>query len=312
MKLLEVNKEEYFEIIGYSYNKFNSMNFNDLNRENAEKVYYLLFKDTKYRLGLIAGVRNKILLSPFSAPFGGFSYKKSNVNIKYIEKALLLLEEWAYSYEINKFQFTLPPLFYQDTFIAKEINSLFTGNYVISKIDLNYHFETSYFNDDYEQNIWYSAKKSLKKSISNNLIFKKCVNNNEKELAYSIIQINRDKKGFPLKMEYSDIVKTDCLIEKDFFLVYTKDNEPIASAIVYHVIEDIVQVVYWGDIPDYSQQRPMNFISYNLFKYYKDLNISYIDIGPSSENSIPNYGLCEFKESIGCKIIPKYTFEKII
>jgi len=38
----------------------------------------------------------------------------------------------------------------------------------------------------------------------------------------------------------------------------------------------------------------------------------YIDIGPSTENSIPNYGLCEFKESIGCDISPKYTFYKYL
>ena len=62
----------------------------------------------------------------------------------------------------------------------------------------------------------------------------------------------------------------------------------------------------------YSNLRPMNFLSYSIFKFYKDLGIRYIDVGPSTENSIPNYGLCEFKESIGCQIFPKYTLEKEI
>ena len=35
-------------------------------------------------------------------------------------------------------------------------------------------------------------------------------------------------------------------------------------------------------------------------------------IGPSTESSIPNYGLCEFKESIGCEINQKFTFSKEI
>ena len=34
-----------------------------------------------------------------------------------------------------------------------------------------------------------------------------------------------------------------------------------------------------------------------------------LDIGPSTENGIPNYGLCEFKESIGCSVTMKYSFE---
>ena len=224
MELIEADKEKYFEIIGYSYNKFNSMQFNEANKDNAEKIYYFLFKDNKYRLGLIAGLKSNVLLSPFSAPFGGFSFRKSEVKIKYLEKALALLEAWAHNNAIKRFQFTLPPVFYHDTFIAKEVNSFFTANYDVNKIDLNFHFETSFLDNDYEQNIWHSAKKSLNKSKSKNLIFKKCVNDSEKELAYSIIKINRNKKGFPLRMKYYDIHKTNEIIEKDFFLIFTEDN----------------------------------------------------------------------------------------
>ncbi len=308
MDLLVTNKDDYFNIIGYPFNKFNSMYFNDLNKVNTEEVYYFLFKNNKYRLGLIAGVKNKTLSSPFSAPFGGFSFIKSEVKIRFLEEAIALLENWASSNGISKCQFTLPPLFYHDTFIAKEINSLFTRNYVVDKIDLNFHFETADFNDNYEQNIWHSARKSLNKSKSKNLTFKKCTKKNENKLAYSIIKTNRSKRGFPLRMEYHDINKTDQVIDKDFFLVYTKDSKPIASAIVFHISKNVVQVVYWGDDPDYSHLSVMNFISYNIFQYYSKLGIKYIDIGPSTENSLPNYGLCEFKESIGCKIVPKYTF----
>jgi hypothetical protein len=38
--------------------------------------------------------------------------------------------------------------------------------------------------------------------------------------------------------------------------------------------------------------------------------MKFVDIGPSTENSIPNYGLCEFKESIGCTVVNKYSFKK--
>jgi len=54
----------------------------------------------------------------------------------------------------------------------------------------------------------------------------------------------------------------------------------------------------------------MNFLSYEVFKYYKENGIEVVDIGPSTEDSIPNHGLCEFKESIGCDLSPKYSFYK--
>ena len=52
----------------------------------------------------------------------------------------------------------------------------------------------------------------------------------------------------------------------------------------------------------------MNFLSYNIFKHYKAIGVSIIDIGHSTEDSIPNQGLCEFKESIGCSIDLQYEF----
>ena len=54
----------------------------------------------------------------------------------------------------------------------------------------------------------------------------------------------------------------------------------------------------------------MNFLSFHVFQYYKNQGIEIVDIGPSTENSIPNYGLCEFKESIGCDILIKTEFYK--
>lgn len=310
MNILEINKEDYHREIGCSFHKYNSAQFNYLNEQNTEKVYYLLFKDTEYRLGIIAGLNKDSIRSPFSAPFGGFSFKKKNVKLLYLKKALLLLESWAKENGIKNIEITLPPVFYHDTFIAKEINTLFLTNYKIKNVDLNYHFETIFLDESYEQKIWYSAKKSLVKSMKNKIHFKKCSRNEEKKQAYETIKLNRNLRGFPLKMKYEDIEKTDHIIKKDFFLVSLENKIPLASAIIFHISDQIVQVVYWGDNPNYSNLCSMNFISYMIFKYYKEMNIKIVDIGISTENSIPNYGLCEFKESIGCKIVPKLSFIK--
>ena len=53
----------------------------------------------------------------------------------------------------------------------------------------------------------------------------------------------------------------------------------------------------------------MNYLAYSLFDYYADNGLRILDIGPSTEDGIPNYGLCEFKESIGCSVTMKYSFE---
>jgi lipid II:glycine glycyltransferase (peptidoglycan interpeptide bridge formation enzyme) len=89
-----------------------------------------------------------------------------------------------------------------------------------------------------------------------------------------------------------------------------KDSEPVAAAVVFYVAHQIAQVIYWGDLPKFSEHKTMNFLSYSLFKYYSENGIAMIDIGSSTEDSVPNYGLCEFKESIGCDLNIKTEYFK--
>ena len=110
-------------------------------------------------------------------------------------------------------------------------------------------------------------------------------------------------------MTWDQIQETVKVIKADFFIVQQAAGKAIAAAMVFHVAEKIVQVVYWGDLPDFAHLKTMNFLSYKVFEYYKSKEIRIIDIGPSTENSIPNFGLCEFKESIGCDITSKFSFK---
>ena len=78
---------------------------------------------------------------------------------------------------------------------------------------------------------------------------------------------------------------------------------------VYRVSGDKAQIIYWGNSPDTENLRPMNFMAYSIFNHYKGKGVKFMDIGPSTEFSIPNVGLCDFKQSIGCTVSPKISFE---
>lgn len=310
MEIQEVTALEYSKIILYPYHIFGSSSFADINEKKADKIYYLLFKDGKFRLGLTVGIKENSLFSPFSAPFGGFVFLNDNIKISFIDCAIYILTEWANKRDIKSINFTLPPNIYHRSFIAKQTNSLFRNGFIINKIDLNYAFDLKRFDSEYIQNIWYNARKNLKIALKNKLVFKVCISQDENRLAFDVIKKNREIKGFPLRMTWDEIVTTISIIKSDFFLVYNSDDVPIASAIIFHVSSAIVQVIYWGDLLEFSGSKTMNFLSYKIFEYYKYLGVKIIDIGPSTENSVPNYGLCEFKESIGCFIDQKFTFTK--
>jgi lipid II:glycine glycyltransferase (peptidoglycan interpeptide bridge formation enzyme) len=125
--------------------------------------------------------------------------------------------------------------------------------------------------------------------------------------AYEVIKTNRESRGYPLRMSLDDVLRTIRIIDADFF-VLTLDGVDVAAAQVFHVADGIAQVVYWGDVPGYGEMRPMNMLSYCLFEHYRNNGIKVLDIGPSTEHGEPNYGLCEFKENLGCEISLKHTF----
>jgi len=199
-------------------------------------------------------------------------------------------------------------MIYGGNFVSKQFNCLWREGFMISEVNLNYAFELDSFNESYPQRIWHNARKNLRISLTEGFNFEFCTSNEEKNLAYNIIQMNRASKGFPLRMTWPMVKETAQLISADFFIAYKEKSIPVASAIVFHISEFVIQIIYWGDAPGYSELKPMNFLAFKVFEYYKNSNKRIIDIGPSTENSIPNYGLCEFKEGIGCRIDPKYTF----
>ncbi len=308
MEIIEVNSIEYDNVFTKPLHKFNTGAFNNLNRDKSERVHYLLFKDNKIRLGIIFGVKQNVLLSPFSAPFGGFQFLNNDIGIDKIDIILNCLEEWVLKNKYEAIKITLPPTFYDFNFLTKLNNSFY--RFGLNKInsEINYQFSTEKFDENYFLKIWYNAKKNLKKGLKAELTFEK-IDNKIGQEAYNVILENRNQRGFPLRMTWEQVESTSKFINVDFFLV-KKNEYKIASAIVFHITENIVQVVYWGDLPKFSEFKTMNFLSYNIFNYYNKNGVKIIDIGPSTEDSVPNYGLCEFKESIGCDLIEKPIFIK--
>ena len=85
MEIIEVSSATFGNIIPEPFYTFGKAGFASLNSSKAESVHYLLFKEGKYRLGLIGGVRERIFYSPFSAPFGGFVYLNKEIKIPFID-----------------------------------------------------------------------------------------------------------------------------------------------------------------------------------------------------------------------------------
>lgn len=306
MQIIETSAEEYGRLFTNFPHVYNSVEFSELNRYKVENLHYLVFKDTKARFGLVLGERNDGLYSPFSAPFGGFTTNKYQ-RFDIIDDAVNTLLQ--YSKERGKrIVITLPPPFYDEWRLACYANSL---SRVAKKtsFEVNYHFLLSDF-ANYEAVMKRPGNSTLRQAMKGGLYFQKIEKDDISGIsrAYEVTRQNKAERGYPLRMSYEAIINTIKIIPADFFLV-TYNNIDIAAAHVFRPCPGIYQPILWGDIREFAHLRPMNFLAYNLFKYYYMQGVEIFDLGPSTEFTIPNYGLCSFKESIGCRSSLKLTFE---
>lgn len=311
IQLKEVDAGEYARQLK-PYHVFGAPSFAELNAAKVSSVCFLLFADSRTRLGIIGGLQDGVFSSPFSAPFDGFTPMDPDVAISTIDDSALALEQWAKLRNIHTVRITPPPPLYAESFLAKVTNVFFRRGYTIRNTELNFHFELSRMTDEYASTIWRNARKNLRQALENNLNFFRCQTEEEKVQAYEVIRKNREARMKPLRMSFDQLKNTGNLVTIDFFLVRDAQQVNVGAAIVFHVADQIGQVVYWGDLPQFAHLRTMNFLSYNVFKHYQSAGFRVLDIGYSTENSVPNHGLCEFKESLGCSIQPKLIYEKIV
>lgn len=309
MEIIRVTDKEYQQAFPKPWSLFNSVAFSELNKEKCLDVHYLLFRDSKLRLGMIVGEREDSLNVPFSAPYGGFSYN-SSVSVTSYEEACVALKEYAKMVGKPLFITMASPI-YNSTDNTKIYNALVQSGAKVEYTDINQHFEVTRF-EHYEDILDSKIRNKLRNALSGNLTFVNLNSKNPDDVAraYEVIRINHAERGFPLHMSLQNVLDTIKIIPADFFVVSDSEGHDVAAAQIFHATHGISQVIYWGDVPSYSHLRSMNFLSYKVFEYYYNQGkIKILDIGTSSQHGEPNYGLCEFKENIGCEMTLKYTFQ---
>ncbi|QNH78085.1 hypothetical protein GGD92_07430 [Pseudomonas protegens] len=306
MNVIELSPEEYKKTVKAPFSVFDTVEFCQLNSAKVDSIKHLVFNNGKNRFGIIAGIKDGVLRAPFSAPYACFSEIGKNNKVASYSTIASSLLEYAKAQDLKKVRITFPPTVYDESHIARLYNSFYNAGFRISGCDLNFQYNLQCFGDDYEATIDLKARQKLRSAVRSELSFQKT---DDIKTVYDVIRENRAAKNYPLWMTYENILETIKVIKADFFIVYSKAREPIASAMVYEVSSDKVQVIYWGNLPNTEDLKPMNFMAYHIFDYYSKKGKVFFDIGPSTEFSIPNFGLCDFKQAIGCATSSKLTFE---
>ncbi|MDE6556435.1 MAG: GNAT family N-acetyltransferase [Duncaniella sp.] len=298
LTVIRVTPDAYASVFPTTSHVYNSVKFSELNRNKAEEVIYLLLNDEKGKpqFGITLGLRENMLLSPFSAPFGGVETVKQRKSVAHWIEAAECVKEYA---AVRNFalRIALPPSFYSPTDALDAQSLAFSSTGLTNVPEYNYHFPHNF------PDLSSSSRNKLTTAKKQNFDIKIT---DEVDRAYAVIRENREERGYPLRMTLEQVKETVKVIKADFWLVSLGD-EDVAAAQIYHVAPGVVQVIYWGDKRRFSAMRPMNLLAWEVARHYAEKGIL-VDVGPSSSDGVPSYGLCDFKENIGCVLSPKNVF----
>lgn len=283
---------------------YNSVAFAEHNRQKCDDndVRYLTISDSKVRAGVVLGRRGDTLHTPFSAPFGGLLTNRRQC-FEIVERIWHEIADYV-GLQGLRLRVTLPPTFIDSDLTVKSVNILQRMGFA-ETLDVSYHIDLA---DDICAGMTQINK--LRQALRTGAEVAQVAPTAENiERVYRIVEANHFSKNRPVRMELSDVIATAPIVHADFFIL-THSGVDIAAAMVYPVAEGIVQVVYWADMPGYSDMRPMNLLAYHVLQHYKSAGFHTFDLGPATEDGTPNYGLCVFKESLGAFPTIKYTFTR--
>lgn len=292
--LIEVNAKTYKHYFSVNPHPYVSEPFIELNKGRVDRVVRLIEDRKKVAIGLVAGIKDGVLKSPFSAPFGGFHFRHNKLYVSEIEHFLSLLKSYVVSLGLKKVEITLPPDIYHRSFNTKTIITLLRSDFSMAPLEItnwvNLRRFTGVFSDK-------NVRTLFNQAVRHELSFHSISEKADKQAAFELVCQNRERAGRPIFMIFTDLMNTSELWPVDYFRVNDKEGNMVAVAIFYRSHASITQAVFWGDNEHGRPLRAMDFLSSGLWNYYKMLGYDFIDLGISTESGTPNEGLLRFKET---------------
>jgi hypothetical protein len=255
-------------------------------------------------VGVLDGVvTDGVLLSGHSAPFGGPDLGREDAPVEdvvaFVEGALAAARAGG----IREVRIRARPAVYSAAEPLLEYVLHATG-FSVEHCDLNMHVDLTPLRAGADATVLLKDRKRryVRAALAEPYEFGEVTGGEDVAAVHGIVAANRAVHGRPegLAREYLERAKAAFPDRIRFFLL-RRGGRPVASAVVYRVLEGIDQVVHWADAPEHGLQKsPMDLRAYFVYRESARSGARLLDLGPSSEkDGSPNVGLARFKRSVG-------------
>jgi hypothetical protein len=277
--------------------------------QNKRLVTFGAFRDEAGRpvAALTLAEGSGVWTSPVTGAFGGLA-TDGRVGADLVGALAVAATAWLRAEAGGAARIRLPPGCFPDDTAAALENALFREGWSLAEVDLNYHLPVV-APEAYVRGLRETRQKEIRRLRRSGAVARR-LPLSDGEVAYRTVAANRAARGYPMTMAWDQMwALAEAFPDVVGFHVVERAGEILAGGITLRLTAAYAYVFYWGEAPEHRAESPVVLLAEALMAEAHAAGVAILDIGASTDASLPNPGLIAFKESLGCLATPKTTWE---
>ncbi|OJJ14491.1 hypothetical protein BKI52_42685 [marine bacterium AO1-C] len=253
-------------------------------------------------------IENEEAISPCRAPFGSIEFNPQ-LHLEVLQFFWENVEAFLQTQHLKSLKIKAYPVCYQPE-NAQILHYLLLHNgFQINAHDLNYHLPVN--DQTFQGRLHQSEKRRLQKCHQQGYIFEQWATP-DFAWVHRFIQQSRERKEYPTSLSAQALQELYQKFPKHCTLFVLKDGERIIALTTgIKVNEEVLYYFLPADDEAYLVDSPMVQLLEGMYLHCQQQGFKLLDLGISTADSQPNYGLINFKKNLGAQTSLKWTFLKM-
>lgn len=286
---------------------FNRPEFYKIHKTDSSFFLSIIYKKKLAGICHFTEIENGFLKSPIRGTFGGISLNKE-LSFQNIYDIISQLLDYIKEKNITSVEIVSEPISHDLHKSSILLNIFLVKGFYIINHEINHSISID--QEELVDKMMRNNKKRYNKCLKEDFKFEEYFSKSEIQNIYELIKENRESNGHKISMSFDQIIEMYDIFPKNLYFFAVKQmNNYVAASICLKISDDVLYVFYWADKSGYESFSPVVFLASGIYDFAKKSNFKILDIGTSSLNGIPNFGLITFKENLGFKISSKLTLK---
>jgi hypothetical protein len=191
----------------------------------------------------------------------------------------------------------LAPMAHDPVAFSNQTHLLHARGYAVTQCDVNHSLVVD--SQGMAERMSYGNQKRLRKCARKGL-HGRLLPPSALPQVYDTLAANRLSKGHAMSMSLEQLQAMQKTFPAAMLLFGCQSGDTqAAAALCLRLSAEVLYVFYWGDRPGHANLSPVVSVAEAVYAHCQTEGIRLLDVGTSSVDREPNFGLIQFKRSLG-------------